>query len=346
MRGCALSLTTNIINSIPFLHIHASQPSFSFPSQSLTIHNPTLKPLPSTSLSIHYHHPVHAQQHQSQLHHDNDEEEEESFQILTSVKTDYNDIMIVDTPNSRMLLLDSSHNVHSILYKERKWTNSYWDEFASLPAIVPEGPIAILGLGGGTAAHLMLELWPSLRLEGWEIDDILIDKARDYFGLSDLEKTTEDGGILSVHIGDVFVPSEDLHGRYAGIVVDLFSDGKVLPQLQEVSTWLELRDRLMANGRLMVNCGGIDASSSVAFASSDPGNLSNDEAWLLNAAMKALSKAFPGELSWKRMPKETGENFMALTGALPDLKSWSANVPSPLSTGVVDWRPCGMVSRI
>jgi len=27
--------------------------------------------------------------------------------------------------------------------------------------------------GGGTAAHLMLELWPSLQLEGWEIDDIV-----------------------------------------------------------------------------------------------------------------------------------------------------------------------------
>ncbi|CAK8532144.1 unnamed protein product [Lathyrus sativus] len=343
MRGCALSLTTNIINSIPFLHIGSSQPSFSFPSQSLTIHNP----IPSTSLSLHYHHhSIHAQQHQSQLHDDNDKEEEESFQILTSVKTDYNDIKIVDTPTSRMLLLDSSHNVHSILYKERKWTNSYWDEFASLPAIVPEGPIAILGLGGGTAAHLMLELWPSLQLEGWEIDDILIDKARDYFGLSDLEKTTENGGILNVHIGDVFVPSEDFHRRYAGIVVDLFSDGKVLPQLLEVSTWLELRDRLMANGRFMVNCGGIDVDSSVAFGSNDPENLSNDEAWSLNAAMKALSKAFPGQVSWKRMSKKSGENFMALTGALPDLKSWSANVPSPLSTGVMDWRPCGMVSRI
>ncbi|XP_058727693.1 uncharacterized protein LOC131599306 [Vicia villosa] len=350
MRGCALSLTTNsIFNSIPFLHIVTShsQHSFPFPSQSLTIHNPT----PSTSLSIHYHHPfsptsIHAQQHQNQQLHDDSVEEEESFQILTSVKTDYNDIMIVETPSSRMLLLDSSHNVHSILYKERKWTNSYWDEFASLPAIVPKGPIAILGLGGGTAAHLMLELWPSLQLEGWEIDDILIDKARDYFGLSDLEKPTEDGGILNVHIGDVFVPSEDLHKRYAGIVVDLFSDGKVLPQLQEVSTWLELRDRLMTNGRFMVNCGGIDVDSRVAFGSNDPKNLSNDEAWLLNAPMKALSKAFPGQVSWKRMPNETGENFMALTGPLPDLKSWSANVPSPLSTGVMDWKPCGMVSIV
>jgi hypothetical protein len=49
----------------------------------------------------------------------------------------------------------------------------------------------------------------------------LIDKARDYFGLSDLEKTTEDGGILNVHIGDVFVPSEDLHKRYAGQLFSL-----------------------------------------------------------------------------------------------------------------------------
>lgn len=112
MRGCALSLTTNsIFNSIPFLHFDTShsQHSFPFPSQSLTIHNPT----PSTSLSIHYHHPfsptsIHAQQHQNQQLHDDSVEEEESFQILTSVKTDYNDIMIVETPNSRMLLLDSS----------------------------------------------------------------------------------------------------------------------------------------------------------------------------------------------------------------------------------------------
>lgn len=39
---------------------------------------------------------------------------------------------------------------------------------------------------------------------------------RDYFGLSDLEKTTEDGGVLNIHVGDVFVPSKDFRGRYAG----------------------------------------------------------------------------------------------------------------------------------
>jgi len=39
------------------------------------------------------------------------------------------------------------------------------------------------------------------------------------------------------------------------------------------------------------------------------------------------------------MPKEYGANFMALTGPLPDLNSWSASVPSPLSQSVKNWRP-------
>ncbi|XP_020983558.1 uncharacterized protein LOC107458885 isoform X2 [Arachis duranensis] len=227
----------------------------------------------------------------STVEEEQEEEEEESYQVLSAMKSDYNDIVIVDTPKSRMLLLDSTHNVHSILYKEQKWTGSYW----------------------------------------------LIDKARDYFGLSDLEKTTEGGGILNVHIGDVFIPSENLRRRYAGIVVDLFSEGKVLPQLEEVSTWLELQERLMPDGRFMVNCGGIDGESS-------PESLLSDETWLLNPTLKALSKAFPGQLSWKRMPKVSGENFMALTGSMPDVESWSASVSSPLSSNVKDWRPCGQVS--
>jgi len=127
--------------------------SFSFPhiSHSFTIHTPT--PTPKSILSSIHNHPFSPTSlHAQRPHHNQQEEEEESFQVLTSVKTDYNDIMIVDTPKSTMLLLDSSRkydtffflflcfssslkfptlffvadNVHSILYKDKKWTNSYW----------------------------------------------------------------------------------------------------------------------------------------------------------------------------------------------------------------------------
>ncbi|XVE98971.1 hypothetical protein REPUB_Repub03eG0155800 [Reevesia pubescens] len=266
-----------------------------------------------------------------------EEEEEETFQVLTAVRSKYNDILIVDTPKSRMLLLDSTHNVHSILQKgDDKWTGSYWDEFVSLPPIVPEGPIAIYGLGGGTAAHLMLDVWPSLQLQGWEIDEILIDKAREYFGLSNLERCNKIDGGLQVHIDDVFSPIQHLPAGYAGIIIDLFSDGKVLSQLQEVETWLELSDRLMPNGRFMVNCGGVNESSMDEKLHPQ----SFDDIWLQNSTIKALAKAFPGQVNWKRMPEKQGQNFLALTGPLPDLSSWSAIVPGCLSETVKQWKSC------
>ncbi|WOL07495.1 hypothetical protein Cni_G16237 [Canna indica] len=265
-------------------------------------------------------------------------EDEPPFTVLTAVTSLHNDIMVVDTPTSRFLTLDSSHNIHSMLNKERLWTGSYWDEFASLPAIVPEGPIAILGLGGGTAAHIMLKLWPNLKLEGWEIDEILIDMARDYFGLSDLEGFTSAGGSLSVHIGDALSESVRTQGGFAGIIVDLFSNGQILPQLKEVSTWLNIEKKLMPEGRIMVNCGG--AYSELSESGTANTNVLSSGSWIQNSTIKALCQAFPGKLSWKRMEEKESENYLALTGPMPDLDFWSAAVPSQLSMNVKDWRTC------
>lgn len=44
----------------------------------------------------------------------------------------------------------------------------------------------------------------------------LIDMAREHLGLSDLERLTEAGGSLSVHIGDAFSPSVSVEGGFAG----------------------------------------------------------------------------------------------------------------------------------
>ncbi|XP_013601462.1 PREDICTED: uncharacterized protein LOC106308904 [Brassica oleracea var. oleracea] len=161
-------------------------------------------------------------------------EEKEDYWVVIAIRSKYNEIVIVDTVDARYLL-DSTKKTHSAINKGgENWTDSYWDEFASLPPIVPDGPIAIYGLGGGTAARLILELYPSTQLEGWEIDDILIEKAREYMELSELEKLTSKGGSLRVLIDDALSLSEDVSGKYAGIIVDLFADGKDLDQLQQI----------------------------------------------------------------------------------------------------------------
>ncbi|KAF5816805.1 putative S-adenosyl-L-methionine-dependent methyltransferase [Helianthus annuus] len=258
-------------------------------------------------------------------------EEKVDYQVVSAINTSYNDILILDSPQSRMLLLDPTNNIHSIYIKgDDAWTGSYWDEFASLPPIVPPGPIAIFGLGGGTAAHLMLTLWPSLQLHGWEIDEILIDRAREHLGLAHLEKHTQGGGLLTVHIGDALSAATAVSGGYAGIVIDLFSGGEVLSQLQEVQTWLDINDKLMPNGRIMVNCGG---TTSVAGSC-------GDSVWDQNSTLKTLCQAFPGQVNWKKMPKSEGENYLALTGPLPDLTQWAAALPDRLGSGVVQWACC------
>ncbi|XP_066306470.1 uncharacterized protein [Miscanthus floridulus] len=260
------------------------------------------------------------------------QERPEDFMLLAANRSDFNEIiMVIDSPVARYLLLDHNRNIHSILPKTTVWTNSYWDEFVSLPPIVPRGPFALLGLGAGTAAHLMLKFWPWLQLIGWEIDPMIIELSRDYFGMSDLEKATESGGSLSVHIGDALSPSATVQGGFAGIVVDLFCDGKVIPQLQEVETWLQIAKKLMPDGRIMVNCGGADNEESL----SSP--------WVQNPTVKALCSAFPRQLSWKRLSEKESVNYVALTGPLPDLDEWSASVPSELSTKVKQWVPCELV---
>ena len=58
--------------------------------------------------------PSQPQQQDQKQEEEEEEEEEEDFQVVTAIRIQFNDILILDTPNSRMLLLDAtrilSHN--------------------------------------------------------------------------------------------------------------------------------------------------------------------------------------------------------------------------------------------
>ncbi|XP_074303470.1 uncharacterized protein LOC141637950 [Silene latifolia] len=256
------------------------------------------------------------------------QEQEDDFRVLTATKTEYNNIVILESSTSKILLLDDSCNVHSILYKSEKWTNSYWDEFTTLPAIIPDGPIAVYGLAGGTVAHQLLHFWPGLTIHGWELDEILVDRARQFFRLSELEQTNSSGGILKIHVGDALSRMASVEGGYAGIVVDLFSDAKVLQELEKAETWLEMKEKVMLNGRIMVNCGGEI--------------MSDESGWETNSTIRAMCEAFGKELvNWKKMPLDQSGNYLAFTGSLPDFDLWCNAVPERLGSTVALWRACG-----
>ena len=67
-------------------------------------------------------------QRQSQKQEEEEEEEEEDYQVVTAIRSQFNDILIVDSPNSRMLLLDAtrklSHN-KSLVIKTTSLTPTF-----------------------------------------------------------------------------------------------------------------------------------------------------------------------------------------------------------------------------
>ncbi len=60
-----------------------------------------------------------------------------------------------------------------------------------------------------------------------------------------------------VCVGDALSPSVAEQGPYSGMIVDLFAQGRLLPELCEGATWQQLRGMLVPGGRLMVNIGGV-----------------------------------------------------------------------------------------
>ncbi|XP_008239317.1 PREDICTED: uncharacterized protein LOC103337926 isoform X2 [Prunus mume] len=155
----------------------------------------------------------------------------EDVKILAKFKSRYNYIRVLEVSRradhpfagSRLLLLDNPGNIHSISFIFKSLTSTYFDVFATLPPILPPGPVGILGFGAGSAARSILELYPEVAVHGWELDPSVIAVGREYFGLSKLER------------------------QYPGSLV---------PELQDPNTWKMLRKCLRKGGRIMVNVGG------------------------------------------------------------------------------------------
>lgn len=61
-------------------------------------------------------------------------------------------------------------------------TGGYFDVLATLPALVPQGTMGILGLGAGTLPRMVQWYHPGQRMVGWELDAAVVMAARMHMG--------------------------------------------------------------------------------------------------------------------------------------------------------------------
>lgn len=163
----------------------------------------------------------------------------------------------------------------------------------------------------------------------------VVDIARRHLALDELEEVTTEGGTLTVCIGDALVPGASVVGGFAGLIVDLFSNGQVLPELQQAGTWESLRMRLANGGRIMVNCGGYTRPRSENSSGSEDDLDAGEVAF--RRTLQALSTVFPGEVSVRRTT-EIDSNILALTGPTCEASAWAAMLTEPLKQRPSLWR--------
>lgn len=186
--------------------------------------------------------------------------------------------------------------------------------------------MGILGFGAGSAARLILELYPEVVIHGWELDPSVIEAGREYFGLSKLEKQYPDR--LFIYIDNAL--GAEVKGGFSGILVDLFSKGSLIPELQDPNTWVELTKRLRKGGRIMMNVGGSCVEAE---------NSRRDGKMVMEETLKAIGRVLGENLYVLNVGKD--DSSVALTGELPDVDAWKEALPRSLRFYVNMWTPAG-----
>ncbi len=92
-----------------------------------------------------------------------------------------------------------------------------FDEYA-LNVLHPLRRILVLGVGGGTVVQMLHDMFPGSAIDGVDIDPVMMEIGKTYFGLSDIPK-------LDLHVCDAkdFVEKKSLRYTYGLILIDIFN---------------------------------------------------------------------------------------------------------------------------
>jgi len=149
-------------------------------------------------------------------------------------------VWIGEDEGQTALLIDGV--VQSVLVNDGPLGPGYWP--LMLPDVRPNTAL-ILGLGGGTVAHLLLRRFPGIHITGVENDPAVIRLARGAFGV-DLPE-------IEIVEADAFVFTSETVGPYEYIAVDLFTDGAIPTAIFQKPFLRRVKELLAPGGVAAVN---------------------------------------------------------------------------------------------
>ncbi len=164
----------------------------------------------------------------------------------------YNYIQVVELDGIRYLRLNEGEGMHSVYAPSLLLTGGTWDYFLAAPFFnaPPRTPaqvesLAIVGLAAGTAAGQYTEIYGPIPIEGYEIDPVIIDVGRKYFGMTEtnLSALAVDGRWGLAHSRRTF----------SVIAIDAYRPPYIPPHLTTLEFFQTVRDRLAPDGVVTIN---------------------------------------------------------------------------------------------
>ena len=173
--------------------------------------------------------------------------------IIYEGESAYQFVQVQSLPGGgRVLHLNEGWADHSVYRPGQVLTGGYWDQFLLAPILHGPGfrSLSMIGYAGGTVGRAYGTYWPSVNVLGIELDPLVTDVGRRYFGLADNPR-------VRVATADGRVYLEQHHTRYDAVFLDAFRQPYIPFYLTTQEFWGLARDRLDAGGMVMANVGRI-----------------------------------------------------------------------------------------
>lgn len=170
-------------------------------------------------------------------------------QIIYDEYSAYHHILVEDVTGSRLLRFDNA--VQSMMSLEDTYAGGFeYTDFFHVPVLFDPTITSVLfiGLGGGTGPKAFLRDYPDMRVEVAEIDPVVVQIARDYFGVPvdpRLRIVARDG---RVHL-------RRSSAGFGAIIVDAYASGpygSYLPYHLVTQEFFQLAWQKLANGGSLV----------------------------------------------------------------------------------------------
>ncbi len=170
------------------------------------------------------------------------------------VESEYNYIQVLESDGVFMLRLNEGQGVHSAYSKDRDNFFGPWEQFLVGPFFNTPPydlnrvkSIAIVGLAAGTTARAATHIFGPIPIDGWEIDQKIVDTAREYFNMNEPN--------LDVYVQDGRWGISKSTKKYSLVAVDAYRPPYIPVHLTSKEFFEEINDHLEEDGAAVINVG-------------------------------------------------------------------------------------------